>query len=71
MKLAKFSLRKRITILKNEWWYWDEIIQSESTIDMIAKETVVEEDKSIILEDSQRDTEEILQLFNTNPDELV
>ncbi|CAF3346466.1 unnamed protein product [Rotaria sp. Silwood1] len=70
VKLSKLSLRKRITILKNEWWYWDDINQPELISEVPTKETNIEEDKSILIKDQENDTEEILQLFSTNPDEL-
>ncbi|CAF5017071.1 unnamed protein product, partial [Rotaria sp. Silwood1] len=70
IKLSKLSLRKRITILKNEWWYWDDINQPELISEVPTKETNIEEDKSILIKDQENDTEEILQLFSTNPDEL-
>jgi hypothetical protein len=73
-KLSKFSLRKRVTVLKNEWWYWDDIMQTESIIELSPEEeeTVIQEDQSPTLTtDLENDTEEILQLFSSNPDEPV
>ncbi|CAF2332512.1 unnamed protein product [Rotaria sp. Silwood2] len=72
VKLSKVSLQKRITILKNEWWYWDDINQPESISEVSTKEIDIEEDEHepILIDDQENDTEEILQLLNTNPDEL-
>jgi hypothetical protein len=71
VKLSKLSLRKRITILKNEWWYWDDIVQSQSISEVSTKETVIEENQPTVIKDQDNDTDEILQLFNTNSTELV
>jgi hypothetical protein len=68
VKLSKFSLRKRITVLKNEWWYWDDIMQSTSTTEISTDENEIEPK---LIKDQENDTEEILQLFNKNPTELV
>ncbi len=71
VKLSKFSLRKRINVLKNEWWYWDDTIQSQSITEISKDETKIEEDEPKLNKDRENDTEEILQLFGTNPTELV
>lgn len=71
VKLSKFSLRKRINVLKNEWWYWDDIIQSQSITELSTDETEIEEDQPKLNKDQENDTEEILQLLSTNPTELV
>ena len=67
IKLAKFSLRKRITVLKNEWWYWDEPfespIHSEITINDSQTDPITEQDNN--------ETEEILQLLNPIANEFV
>ncbi len=71
VKLSKFSLRKRITVLKREWWYWDDLIQSESINELFTDETTIEDDVPTLTKDQENDTEEILQLFSTNQDEMV
>jgi len=71
VKLSKFSLRKRITVLKREWWYWDDLIQSESINEIFTDETITEDDVPTLTKDQENDTEEILQLFSTNQDEMV
>jgi len=70
-KLAKFSLRKRINILKNEWWYWNDITQSQSLTETSTDEIEILEDQPKPLKHQENDTEEILQLFSTNTPELV
>ncbi|CAF0933107.1 unnamed protein product [Adineta steineri] len=77
VRLSKLSLRKRITILKREWWYWDDPIESESSIERSPEETIIDDDDDdddddtpILTQDQKNYTEEILQLFSTNPDEL-
>ena len=67
-KLAEFSLRKRITVLKNEWWYWDDddIIQLEPS-----EEISSEENQLTAFKDQEIDTEAILRLLNANANELV
>jgi hypothetical protein len=70
-KLAKFSLRKRINILKNEWWYWNDITQSQSLTETSTDEIEILEDQPKLLKHQENDTEEILQLFSTNTPELV
>jgi hypothetical protein len=71
VKLSKFSLRKRITVLKREWWYWDDLIQSESITEIFSDETIIKDDVPTLTKDQENDTEEILQLFTTNQDEMV
>lgn len=72
IKLSKFSLRKRINVLKNEWWYWDDIMQA-TLINGISTEddTDTEDNPSALTKQQENDTEEILQLLATNPSELV
>lgn len=72
IKLSKFSLRKRINVLKNEWWYWDDIMQA-TLINGISTEddTDTEDNPSALTKQQENDTEEILQLLTTNPSELV
>ena len=72
IKLAKFSLRKRINVLKNEWWYWDDIMQAELINGIPTEESEFEEDhQSTRLKDQQNDTEDILQLLSTKSTEVV
>jgi hypothetical protein len=70
-KLYKYSLRKRVTVLKNEWWYWDDLMQSESTNEISPEGTINKKNQPTLTKDLENDTEEILQLFSTNPDEPV
>ncbi|CAF3563368.1 unnamed protein product [Rotaria socialis] len=70
VKLSQFSLQKRIIVLKNEWWYWDEINQSQSINEAPTRETIINEDISTLLRAQENDTEDILELFSTNPEEL-
>lgn len=67
-KLSEFSLRKRITVLKNEWWYWedDDVIPLEPS-----EEIVSEESQLTTLKEQEIDTEAILRLLNANANELV
>ncbi|CAF4088566.1 unnamed protein product, partial [Adineta steineri] len=57
---------------KMEWWYWDDPIESESSIERSPQETTIDDDDDtpILTQDQENYTEEILQLFSTNPDEL-
>lgn len=73
IKLSRFSLRKRITVLKNEWWYWDDIIQSQLIIEISPDkpESEEEEDQSKLTKHQDNATEEILQLLGSNSSELV
>ncbi|UJR34052.1 hypothetical protein I4U23_021463 [Adineta vaga] len=69
-KLAKFSLRKRINILKTEWWYWNELVQSEGNTESSIEETSIDQQTSIVIQNQESDNEEILQLFNSTSDDL-
>jgi hypothetical protein len=71
VNLSKFSLRKRITVLKNEWWYWDDIIQSQTITDISTDENEAKQDQPELTKDQENDAEEILQLLNTNSTDLV
>lgn len=71
VKLSKFSLKKRVRVLKNEWWYWHELNQSESMDEITHEETIIEKDNSTLIKAHKTNTEEILELFSTIPDELV
>ena len=71
IKLSKFSLRKRINVLKNEWWYWDDIMQATLINGIPAEESDAEEDRANLIQDQENDTEEILQLLSTSSNELV
>jgi hypothetical protein len=71
IKLSKFSLRKRINVLKNEWWYWDDIMQATLINEISTEESEIEDDPSTLIKDQENDTEEILQLLSTSPNELV
>jgi hypothetical protein len=71
VKLSKFSLRKRINVLKNEWWYWDDIMQATLINEISTEESEIEDDPSTLIKDQENDTEEILQLLSTSPNELV
>lgn len=67
IKLAKFSLRKRITVLKDEWWYWDETAESQIS----DEKTVDENPKDLSNEQENNETEEILELLNPIANDLV
>lgn len=71
VKLSKFSLRKRIDVLKNEWWYWDDIMQAALINEISTEETESLADPSPLTKDQENDTEEILQLLSTDSNELV
>lgn len=71
IKLSKFSLRKRINVLKNEWWYWDDIMQATLINSISTEDTDTEDDPPTLTKQQENDTEEILQLLTTNPSELV
>ncbi len=71
VNLSKFSLRKRINVLKNEWWYWDDIMQATLINEISTEESEIEDDPSTLIKDQENDTEEILQLLSTSPNELV
>jgi hypothetical protein len=71
VKLSKFSLRKRINVLKNEWWYWDDIMQATLINEISTEESEIEDDQSTRIQDQENDTEEILQLLSTKSNELV
>jgi hypothetical protein len=71
VKLSKFSLRKRINVLKNEWWYWDDIVQAALINGISTEESDIEDDQSTNIQDQENDTEEILQLLSTSSNELV
>ena len=67
-KLSEFSLRKRITVLKNEWWYWDD----DDVIPLEPSEEIVSEESQLTtLKEQEIDTEAILRLLNDNANELV
>lgn len=73
-KLAKFSLRKRINVLKTEWWYWDDIMQATLINGISTEENDDDDDDdppTTLTKEQENDTEEILQLLSTNSNELV
>ena len=70
-KLARFSLRKRIDVLKTEWWYWDDLMQATLINSISTEETDNEDDPPTLTKQQENDTEEILQLLTTNSNELV
>lgn len=71
VNLSKFSLRKRINVLKNEWWYWDDIIQSQTITNISTDEIEIKKDQTELTKDEENYAEEVLQLFSTNSSDLV
>ncbi|CAF1553635.1 unnamed protein product, partial [Adineta ricciae] len=54
----------------NEWWYWDQIDESEEDTEPTNKEIPIKQQTPTLCRTQDSDTEEILQLFNSNSDEL-
>jgi len=61
-ELAQYSLRKRITILKNEWWYWENDDLTESS-----KRTLVEKVK---IKKLKTDNTDLVKLID-EPDDII
>lgn len=69
-KLAKFSLRKRITVLKNEWWYWeddDDVIPCDSKQENEKKHSKV----SNVDPDQEMENKSMQEFFDSNQTDLV
>ena len=68
VKLSQFSLGKRISLLKYEWWYWN---NGDLPLESKKGYSLYEHDPSPIAHDQEADMEDMPDMLSTNSNDPV
>ena len=72
VKLSQFSLGKRISLLKYEWWYWNNgDLPLESKTAPAKSYSLFERDPSPIAHDQEVDMDDMRDMLSTNSTDPV